>query len=79
MYTSKWTWPPEAILLKLQFANESPGDLVKNADSESVGLGWGSDSQVMQMLLVHRPHLGVAKAEGELFSNIITPSLKDSK
>lgn len=26
-----------------------------------------------------RPHLGVAKAEGESFSNVITPSLKDSK
>ena len=52
---------------------------MKNADSESVGLGWGSSSQVIRMLLVHGPHLGVAKAEGELFSNVITPSLKDSK
>ena len=52
---------------------------MKIAGSESVGLGWGSGSQVMRMLLVHGPHLGVVKTEGELFSNIITPSVKDSK
>ena len=52
---------------------------MKKAESESVGLGWGSGSQVMRMLLVHGPHLGAAKTEEELFSNIITPSLKGSK
>lgn len=37
------------MLLELSYANESPGNLVKNTAVDSVGLGWGLRFYISKM------------------------------
>lgn len=40
-----------SMLLQVQRVHESPGDLVKSADFNSVGLGWGLRFRISNELL----------------------------
>ena len=67
----------QSRLLKLHWAHRSPRDLVKNADSDSGGLGRGprscmSNELMMLILLVRGPHLS-SKYNGTYLSTVPRP------